>query len=102
MVKEQFATLTMSNVAPKVLSNDDMPGGSMSSVKLLLDLCSNILLDVVFLEGSGRDVDALLLHVLAHVDVFDDGFGGGACEGGCSGSLCGGCGDVHFGWHKGS
>ena len=74
-MKEQFATLTMGNVAPKVLSNDDMPGGSMSSVKLLLDLCSNILLDVVLFKSGRGDIDGLLLHLLAHVHILDDRLG---------------------------
>ncbi len=74
----------------------------MASVKLLLDLRSNVLLDVVLLEGGGRNVDALLLHLLGHVDVFDDGLG---CD---AGEICvsrrglGVCGRgrlVHFGGH---
>ena len=72
MVKEEFTTLTMGNVAPKVLSNDDMPSRPVSSVKLLLDLCSNILLDVVLFKGGGSDIDGLLLHLLAHVHVLYD------------------------------
>ena len=64
----------MGDVAPKVLSDNDVPGRTVASVEFFLDLCSDIFFDGVFVEGSGGDVDALLLHVLYHVDVFDDGF----------------------------
>lgn len=88
----------MGDIRPKVLSNDHMPGCAVSSVKLLLDLSSNVLLDVVFLEGGGGDVDGLLLHLLAHVDIFDDGFGCLADETSVFvwGAIC--C-RVHFGRH---
>ena len=66
--------LTMGHVAAKVLSDDDVPGWAVTTVKLLFDLCSDVLLDVVLFEGCGGDVYALLLHLLAHVDVFDDSF----------------------------
>ena len=66
--------LTVCNVASKILANNDVPCGAMSSVKLLLDLSGDILLDVVFLEGGGRDVHALRLQVLAHIDRFYNGF----------------------------
>ena len=65
----------MGDIATKVLAHDDVPRRAMSSVKLLLDLCGNVLLDVVLFEGSGSDVYGLLLHLLAHVDVLDDGLG---------------------------
>lgn len=68
-------TLTVGNITPKVLSDDDMPGGPMPSVKLLLDLRSNVLLDVVLFEGGGGDIDRLLLHLLAHVHVLDNRLG---------------------------
>lgn len=64
----------MRDVAAKILANNNVPGRAMSSVKLLLDLSSDVLLDVVFFEGGGRDVHALLLEVLTHIDRFDDGF----------------------------
>lgn len=75
----------MGNIAPKVLSDNDVPSWTMSSVELLLDLGSDVLLDVVFLEGGGRDIDALLLHLLAHVNIFDDCFGCRAWESGVPG-----------------
>ena len=66
---------TVSDIASKVLSDDDVPRRAMSSVKLLLDLSGDILLDIVFFEGRGCDVNTLLLQILAHIDRFDDGFG---------------------------
>ena len=65
---------TVRDVAAKILANNNVPCWAMSSVKLLLDLSSDIFLDVVFLEGGGRDVYALLLQILTHIDRFDDGF----------------------------
>ena len=63
---------TVGNVAPKIFADDDVPGSTMALVKLLLDLRRDVLLDVVLFEGTRGDVYALLLHLLAHVDVFDD------------------------------
>ena len=65
----------MCNVTSKVLADDNMPCWAMSAVELLLDLCSDVLLDVVFLEGGECDVDALLLHLVAHVYILDDSLG---------------------------
>ena len=65
----------MCHVAAKVLADDDVPGWAVSAVELLLDLRSDVLLDVVLLERGGRDVDRLLLHLLAHVHVLDDRLG---------------------------
>ena len=65
----------MCHVAAKVLADDDMPRRAMSSVKLLLDLCGNVLLDVVLFERDGRDIDRLLLHLLTHVHILDDSLG---------------------------
>lgn len=65
----------MCHVAAEILTDDDVPCRAMASVKLLLNLSSNILLDVVFFEGGGGNVNALLLHLIAHVDVFYDGLG---------------------------
>lgn len=74
-VSNQKRMRTMGHVAAKVLANDDMPCRVEASVELLLDLRSDVLLDVVLLERGTRDVDGLLLHLLAHVDVLDDGLG---------------------------
>jgi hypothetical protein len=68
----------MRDVASKIFPDDDMPRRAMPSIKFFLDLSCDVLLDVVFLEGGGSDVHALLLHFLAHVDVLDDGLGNGA------------------------
>ena len=64
----------MGNVAPEVSANDDVPGRAVAPVKLLLDLRCDVLFDVVLLESSRGDIHALLLHLLAHVDVLDDCF----------------------------
>ena len=75
-------TRTVGDIAPKVPADDDVPGGTVALVKLLLDLCGDVLLYVVLFEGARGDVDALLLHLLAHVDVFDDRLGADAA--GCT------------------
>lgn len=66
--------LTVSDIAAKILSNDNVPRGAMFSIELLFDLSGDVFLDVEFLESRRRDVDRLLLHLLAHVDIFYDGF----------------------------
>lgn len=66
----------MGNIASKVLPHNNMPSGRESSIKLLLDLRSDVFLDVVLVERGGRDVDGVLLHLLGHVDVLDDGLWG--------------------------
>jgi hypothetical protein len=76
------------NVAPKVSANDDVPGRAVAFVKLLLDLRRDVLLDVVLLESSRGDVHALLLHLLAHVDVLDGRFGSPAASGSCTAYAC--------------
>lgn len=48
---------TMSDIAAKILSNDNMPRWAVSSVKLLLDLSGDVFLDVELFEGGGCDVD---------------------------------------------
>ena len=90
----------MGNIAPKVLPDDDMPGSAVAFVKLFFDLCGDVLLDGVLVDGGRCDVDAFLLHLLYHVDIFDDGFWAtdaavlsGARAG--VGGLCGGCGVNH-------
>lgn len=63
--------LTMCDVASEVFAHDDVPCRPMPPVELLLDLGGNVLLDVVLLKSGGGNVDALLLHLLAHVNVLD-------------------------------
>ncbi len=65
----------MCDIRAKVLANDNVPGGPVPFVKLLLDLCGDVLLDVVLLEGSRGHIDGLLLQLLAHVNVLDDSLG---------------------------
>ena len=85
----------MSNVAPKILANDNMPRRAIPLIELLLDLRRNVLLDVVLVKCGGSDVDGFLLHLLRHVDVLDYGFGQAflawreACGGGLGVSLLG-------------
>ena len=67
--------LTVCDIAPKVLADDDVPCRSMASVKLLLDLSRDVLLDVVLLQSNRRNLDGLLLHLLGHVDVLDGSLG---------------------------
>ena len=64
----------MSDITAKVLSDYNMPSWTIFSIKLLLDLGGNVFLDVVLLQCCGRDIDAVLLHLLAHIDVLDDRF----------------------------
>lgn len=61
--------------ASKVLPHNDVPRRAMPSVELLLDLCSDIFLNGVFLESCCGDLHALLLHLFYHINVFDDGLG---------------------------
>ena len=62
------------NVGAEVASHDAMPGGVVLLVELLLDESGDVLLNVEALEGLGRDVDSILLHVLGHVSVLDNSF----------------------------
>ena len=65
----------MGHVGPEVLAHDDVPGGAVSSIELLLDLGRDIFLDVKFFECGCGDVHGLLLHLLTHVDIFYDSLG---------------------------
>jgi hypothetical protein len=64
----------MGNVTSEVTSHNDVPGGVVLLVKLLLDECSDVLLDVELLESLGRCVDGVLLHIFGHVGVLNHGF----------------------------
>lgn len=81
----EICSLTMSYITPKVLAYNDVPCRSVLSVELLLDVGSYVFFDVVFFESCRRDVHALLLHLLAHVDVLYDGLGASDTA---SGVLC--------------
>ena len=75
------------NVGAEVASHDAMPGGVVLLVELLLDESGDVLLNVEALEGLGRDVDSILLHVLGHVSVLNN-------------SLAVSHGDSRFFWFK--
>ena len=62
----------MGNVRSEVSTHDTVPGGVVLLVEFLLDEGSDILFDVEFLQGLGRDIDCVLLHVLRHVSVLND------------------------------
>src|SRR6266404_128696 len=74
---------TVSDIAPKVLADDDVPGGPVAPVQLLLDLRGDVLLDVVLFEGGRGDVDALddRLGAGARRCAADAGVGGGGRSG---------------------
>ena len=59
------------DVTAEVAADDAVPRGVVLLVELLLDVGSNVLLDVVLLEGLRRAVHRVLLHVLRHVGVLD-------------------------------
>lgn len=61
----------MSHVAAKVPPNDAVPGRVIFLVKLLFDVCSDVFLDVILLQGLCGTLHGVLLHVLRHVSIFD-------------------------------
>ena len=60
------------NIGAEVTAHDAVPGGVVLLVEFLLDEGGDVLLDVELLEGLGRDVNSVLLHVLGHVCVLND------------------------------
>lgn len=72
---------TVGDVATKVLTHNNVPGGPKLFIKIALDVRGDVFLDVEFFESGRRDVDGCLLHLLGHVDVFDRGLGAGGRDG---------------------
>jgi hypothetical protein len=64
----------MRDVAAEVASDDAVPRWVVLLVELLLDVSSNILLDVVLFQSLSGAVNSVLLHLLRHVGVLDYGF----------------------------
>lgn len=67
------------HVGAEVTAHNTMPSWVILLVEFLLDVRSNVLLDVELLKGNISTVDSILLHLLVHVGMLDDGFpfGGG-------------------------
>ena len=63
----------MGDVGTKLTAQNAMPGWVVLFVKLLLNVGSDILLNVVFLKCLSGTVHGVLLHLLGHVRVLDDG-----------------------------
>jgi hypothetical protein len=57
------------DVGSEVASDDAVPGGVILLVELLLDIGSNVLLDVELLQGNVGAINCILLHLLVHVCV---------------------------------
>ena len=60
------------HVRTKVTANDAMPCGVVLFVKLLLDVGSNVLLNVVLLKSLSCTFYGVLLHVFRHVRILDN------------------------------
>jgi hypothetical protein len=63
----------MGDVRAEVTANDAMPGGVVLLIELLLDVGSDVLLDVELLHGLGGHLNGVGLHVLGHIGVLDHG-----------------------------
>ena len=61
------------HVAAEVTPDDAVPRRVVLFVEFLLDVRSNIFLDVVLLHRLRRAVDGILLHVLRHVGILYHG-----------------------------
>ena len=54
-----------------VLTDNTVPCWVVLLVELLLDESSNILFNVELLQGLGRNVNRVLLHIFGHVCILD-------------------------------
>lgn len=75
----------MSDIAAKVLADDDVPCRAVAPIELFLDVCGDVLLNVVFVESGIGNVDGFLLELFAHVDILDDSFGSSRRDGNTAG-----------------
>uniref|UniRef100_A0A3P8XW67 Uncharacterized protein n=1 Tax=Esox lucius TaxID=8010 RepID=A0A3P8XW67_ESOLU len=71
-VDEMFGL--MGHVASKVPPYNAMPSGIVLLYDYLLDVCSDVFLDVVLLQSLRGALHCVLLHLLRHVGIFYDGF----------------------------
>jgi len=66
-VDEMFGL--MSDITAEVATMDAMPGWVVLFVKLLLDICGDVLLDVIFVQCLQRRVHRVVLHLFRHVRI---------------------------------
>lgn len=69
----ESSALVNRGLREKRASTNAVPGGVVLLVELFLDVSSDILLNAVLAEGSGGDVNGVLLHLIAHVSILDYG-----------------------------
>ena len=62
------------DIGSEIAAHNAMPGGVVLLVELLLNVGSDVLLNVVLLQSLGGAVNSVLLHLLAHVSVLDHSF----------------------------
>jgi hypothetical protein len=62
----------MSHITTKILPDNHMPRRPVLLIEIFLHARRDVLLDVVLLQGGGRDFDRVRCHLLRHIRVFDD------------------------------
>ena len=72
---ERKEGLTVSDIAPEIATDDDVPGWVKLLITLALDVSRDILLDGMLFDGIGHNSDDLGLHLVAHVHIFYDRLG---------------------------